>query len=73
MATGLIRKVCVASAHLAHPADPASNKSTVSFVDGDWAYCRAAVAVADHQWAVVDSGLSLPDAARYALQHSKPT
>ena len=72
MATGLIRKVCVASAHLAHPADPASNKSTVSFVDGDWAYCRAAIALPDHDWAAVGAGLSVLDAARYAVQHSKP-
>ncbi|HEY8807911.1 MAG TPA: hypothetical protein VIN70_10055 [Candidatus Limnocylindria bacterium] len=72
MATGLIRTVCVASAHLAHPADPTGNASTVSFIDGDWAYCRAAIDLPDHEWAVVGSGLSVPDAARYAIQHSKP-
>jgi hypothetical protein len=72
MATGLIRKVCIAQAHLMHPADPTSTASTVSFTDGEWAYCRAAVALPDHEWAVVGSGLSVPDAARYAVQHSKP-
>ena len=72
-ATGLIRRVCIASVHIAHPADPGGDASTVSFIDGDWAYCRAAIALLDHEWAVVDSGLSLPDAVRYAIQHSKPT
>ena len=73
MANGLIRRVCVASAHHVRPAtNPARNESTVSVVDGDWAYCRAAIAIADHKWVVVDSGLSLPDAVRYAIQHSKP-
>ena len=72
MTNGLIRKICVASAHHVRRANPASNESTVSVVDGDWAYCPAAIAIADHKWALVDSGLSLPDAARYALQHSKP-
>jgi len=73
MATGLIRRVCIASVHIAHPADPAGHVSTVSIIDGDWAYCRAAIALADHEWDVVELGLSVPDAARYAAQHSKPT
>lgn len=72
MATGLIRKVCVASGHLAHPADRAGNASTVSFVDGDWAYCRAGIELPDHEWAIIGSGLSVTDAARYAVQHAKP-
>jgi hypothetical protein len=70
--TGLIRKVCIAPAHLAHPAEPTGNTPTVSFVDRDWVYCRAAIALPDHEWAVVGSGLSVSDAARYAVQHSKP-
>ena len=72
MATGLIRKVCIASAHLTHPADATGNASTVSVIDGDWVYCRAAIALPDHEWAIVGLGLSVPDAARYAVAHSKP-
>ena len=72
MATGLICRICIASAHLADPADPNSIASTVSVVDGDWAYCRAAIALPDHEWATVGEGLSVPDAARYAVLHSKP-
>jgi hypothetical protein len=71
MTTGLIRKVCIASTHLARPAEPTGSESTVSFIDGDWVYCRAAIALPDHEWAVVGSGLSVSDAARYAVQHSK--
>src|SRR5438046_4349651 len=64
-ATGLIRRVCIASVHVAHPADPAGGASIVSLIDGDWAYCRAAIALPDHEGAVGVVGPCVQDSARH--------